>query len=181
MNSILSALRNLRESRPILHLALATIPIAILALSLSIAKAGERRAKQADSAIALRQLELLVAHLEAEKDTKGVELFRNYQAALDAQQASAAIAMNIRLVLQKLREGKTQEVIDSQESRLASDAITLYASYNDATPAVREKISLQSIGYIRDYFAKYPRTNQPPIEKEGLAKAFELFDAKSRK
>jgi len=135
--------------------------------------------KKADTGLALHQLERLVAHLEARKDTKAIELLSDYQHALDGQQASGAISINIRLVLQKLREGRTREVIDWQESQLASDAIMLYGSYNQITPAVQEKLSLEPLGYVRDYFAKYPRTNQTALQKEGLARAFELLDQTS--
>lgn len=134
---------------------------------------------QADTGSALRQLELLVAHLDAKKDNKGIELLTDYQHTLDSQQASGAIAQNIRIILQKLHDGRTQEVIVWQEDRLISDAITLYASYNQLSPAVREKMSLQTIGYVRDYFAKYPRTNLTALQKEGLARAFQLLDEKS--
>ena|SRR6266566_6451206 len=169
----------MKQSRLILSTVLAA-SIGLLAARWSSAQTKTQApSKQADTGIALHQLELLVAHLEAKKDTNAIEQLSDYQHALDGQQASAAIGTNIRLILQKLREGRTQEVIDWQESRLASDAITLYASYNQITPAVREKLSLESLGYVRDYFAKYPRTNQTAVQKEGLAKAFELLDQMS--
>jgi hypothetical protein len=126
--------------------------------------------KQADTGLALHRLDLLVAHLEAKKDTKAIELLTDYQHALDGQQASAAIATNIRLILQKLREGRTQEVIEWQEGRLASDAVTLYASYNQITAATRDKLSLRSLGYVRDYFTKYPARTRPLFRRKGLPK-----------
>jgi len=126
--------------------------------------------KQIDTGLALHQLELLVAHLEAKKDTKAIELLTDYQHALDGQQASAAIATNIRLILQKLREGRTQEVIEWQESRLASDAVTLYASYNQIR--LRPATSKPSVAWVRPgLFTKYPVRTRLLFQKEGLAKA----------
>lgn len=163
-----------------LLLALSVLTIGLLAARWSSAQSKTQGSKpQSDTGIALHQLELLVAHLDAKKDTKGMELLTDYQAALDGQQASAAIALNIRIILQRLHEGRTQEVIAWQEDRLVSDANTLYASYNQLSSTPREKLSLQSIGYVRDYFAKHPRTNQTAIQKEGLAKAFQLLDDES--
>src|SRR4051794_38854415 len=58
----------------------------------SAALKGDGRSVAAhDSGLALHQLELLVAHLEAKQDTKALKLFSDYQHALEGQQASAAI------------------------------------------------------------------------------------------
>jgi hypothetical protein len=163
-------------------LTLSVAGIVILAARISSAQTKSQAPRQQpDTGLALHQLELLVAHLDAKKDTKAIELLTDYQHALDGQQASGAMAINIRIVLQKLQEGHTQEVTAWQEDRLISDAITLYASYSQLSPEVRGALSLRSLGYVRDYFARHPRTNLTSLQKEGLAKALQLFDEVSGK
>lgn len=133
-----------------------------------------------DSAIALRQLEFLVTHLQETKQTNTLRLFINYSDASEAQQNASNVGLNLK-VLMHLREGRTNEAIDMLEMRLTSDVVTCVARYQQLPPKLREKFSLMALHYARDYCRQYQVKSEYPDVNDYREKAFAILDGKASK
>jgi hypothetical protein len=133
-----------------------------------------------DSAIALRQLELLVTHLHETKQTNTLRLFNDYSNALEAQQNANNVAVNLR-ILMGLREGRTNEAIDWLEMRLTSDFVACIARYQELPPNLRDKFRLTILHEARDYFRKYRVNSEYPDVNEYREKALTVLDGKVSK
>ena len=133
----------------------------------------------ANNNLALDQLAAFVTHLQATKQTNTLKLFNDYSNSSLAQQHSADLGV-ITGVLIRLRDGRTNEAINLLESRLDSDAVGLYAAYQELPPELQQKLGLKSLEYARDYCAKFPRKRSPHAD-QALARAFALVDKSSGK
>ena len=120
-----------------------------------------------------------MSHLEATKQTNTLKLFNDYSNSSLAQQHTADLGV-MTAVLLRLRDGRTNEAVKLLETRLDSDAVGLWASYNELPPDLREKVGLKSLEYARDYCAKYPRKRSPESD-QAVARAFALVGKNSEK
>ena len=113
------------------------------------------------------QYNVLVAHLEATGQTNALELFRQYRCAHVADLASSELRETI-LVLQSLRERRTDEAVRLLEQRLSRYAGLMCNSYGCLSATNRERVKLESLEQARDYQAKW---FPAPAWDAGLEKA----------
>jgi hypothetical protein len=84
-------------------------------------------------------------------------------------------------ILQRLRDGRTNEAFELLEGRLSGDVAGFVASYRELPDSLREKVSVKSVEYARDYRAKFPYKHRYPQIDQSVAEAFKSFDeTKSR-
>ena len=129
------------------------------------AVAQSTRASNSAGDVAMQRLERLVADLTARGDTNTLAHVMSLLAAKDTlsqtSDASTAVAL-----LQRLRAGRTNDVIEVLEIRLDGSLTGLAYS-----PQEIGESQIKTLQMARDYRAKYPRK-----QTEGVKKAFELLD-----
>ena len=132
-----------------------------------------------DSYIGLHQLESFVAYLEDTKQTNILQRFNEYSTVTIASQKSADLGVTVA-ILQRLRDGRTNEAFELIEGRLSTDIVGFVASYRELPPSIRAKMSLKPIEYARDYRTKFPFKHRYPSMDEGVASAFKILDEKTK-
>jgi hypothetical protein len=133
-----------------------------------------------DSYIALHQLESFVAYLQDTKQTNTLQRFNEYSTVNIASQNSADLGVTLA-ILQRLRDGRTNEALELLEGRVSTDIVGFVASYRELPASLRAKISLKPLEYARDYRAKFPFKHRYPNVDEGVADAFKILDEKATK
>ena len=122
------------------------------------------------------QLESLVAYLQDTKQTNILNRFYDYSNASIALQRYSDLGMTWA-VLQKLREGRTNEAYALLEGRLDADIIGFVPSYRELPSSAREKSNLVVLERAREYRAKYSFKTRYPESDEYVARAFRALDA----
>ena len=79
-------------------------------------------------------------------------------------------------ILQRLRDGRTNEAYELLEGRLNTDIIGFVASYRQLLASVRDQPGLKVLGQARGYRAKFPFKHRYPSVDEGVADAFKILD-----
>jgi hypothetical protein len=128
-----------------------------------------------DYAFGLRELESFVSHLQDTKQTNTLRRFNDYSNATIVSQQSADLGVTVA-ILQRLRDGRTNEVIELLEGRVSSDIIGMVASYRELPDSIREKVSLKSLEHARDYRTKFPFKHRYASVDEGVADALKILD-----
>ncbi len=128
-----------------------------------------------DSYIALHQLESFVTYLQDTKQTNTLNRFNEYSTVNIASQNSADLGVTLA-ILQRLRDGRTNEAFELLEGRVNTDIVGFVSSYRELPPSIREKMSLKPLEYARDYRAKFPFKHRYPTVDEGVAEALKILD-----
>jgi len=126
---------------------------------------------------ALQQVESFVTHLQNTGQTNTLQRFNDYLNASIAARHYADLGMNLA-ILQRLRDGRTNQVYELLEGRLNSDIIGFVASYRDLPASQREQPGLKVLGLVRDYRAKHPFKFPYPNMNDKVADAFKVLDEK---
>lgn len=128
---------------------------------------------------ALHQLETFVSCLHDSKQTNILKKFDDYSNATMAAREYADLGMNLA-ILQRLRDGRTNQAYELLEGRLDSDIIGFVASYRKLSESAKDQPGLKVLGSARDYRAKHPFKHQYPNVDEGVAEAFQILDEKKK-
>lgn len=120
--------------------------------------------------LVVEQLHALVNHLEATGQTNTLKLFNDYQHAAIAQQRAAEMGMTLR-TLKAMREGRTDEAIQLQESKLDLSISSFAASYQELPSSQRSQLGVQNLRDARWYRSQFQLTNSPFV-----LRAFEMLD-----
>jgi hypothetical protein len=131
----------------------------------------------ANNNLALDQLTLLLANLNETKQTNTLRLFNDYANAMIAQQMHAEMSVKL-LVLNSLRAGLTNQVINLLEEEMTADAVGFVASYRELSASQREKLDLKSLQKVHDYCNKFQVKSGDSTIDEFLTNSFKLLDAK---
>ncbi len=126
---------------------------------------------------AMQQLESFVTYLHDTKQTNILQRFDDYSNASLASQHYADLGVTLA-ILQRLRDGRTNQAYELLEGRLSSDVIGFVASYRELPAPARELPGLKVLGQARDYRAKFPFKHRYPSLDEGVADAFKILDEK---
>ena len=81
-------------------------------------------------------------------------------------------------ILQRLRDGRTNQAYELLEGRLSTDVIGFVGSYRDLPASVRDQPGLKVLGQARDYRAKFPFKERYPSVDERVADGFKILDEK---
>ena len=133
-----------------------------------------------DTYVGLHQLESFVAYLQDTKQTNTLQRFFDYSNVTIASQNSADLGVTVG-ILQRLRDGRTNEALELLEGRLTTDVSGFVASYKELPASLRQKFSLKPVEYARDYRTKFPYKHRYPEMDKGVAEAFTILDQKSAK
>ena len=128
-----------------------------------------------DYAFGLREFEAFVSYLQDTKQTNTLRRFNDYSNATIVSQHSADLGVTVA-ILQRLRDGRTNEAIALLEGRVSTDIISFVASYRELPDSIRQTISLKSLEHARDYRAKFPFKHRYPSVDEGVADALKILD-----
>lgn len=156
--------------------------IGFLAACWCAAQSAPQPSKEAatDSYIAFHQWESFVAYLQDTKQTNTLQRFNEYSTVIIASQNSADLGLTLA-ILQRLRDGRTNEAFELLEGRVNGDIGAFVASYRELPVPLRAKLSLKSIEHARDYRAKFPFKHRYPNVDQGVAEAFKILDEKVTK
>jgi hypothetical protein len=139
-----------------------------------------RAESKTDYNFGLRELESFVSYLQDTGQTNALQRFRNYSNASLVSQKSADLGMNVA-ILQRLRDGRTNEAMALLENKVSGDIVGFVASYRELPASVREKVSLKPLELARDYRARFPFKHRYPNMDEGVVEALKILDAKTAK
>jgi hypothetical protein len=159
-------------------LALAALVVGFFAARWCIAQPSPQPSSKEptiDDYIALHQLESFVSYLQDTKQTNTLQRFNDFVNASDASRNYADLGETLA-VLQRLREGHTNQAYELLEGQVDVDIVGLVASYREMPPKLREQTSLKVLGYARDYRTKFPFKHRYPNVDEGVADAFKILD-----
>jgi hypothetical protein len=128
---------------------------------------------------AMQQLEAFVSHLQDTKQTNTLQRFNDYTTASLASRNYADLGVTLA-ILQRLRDGRTNDAYELLEGRLSTDIIGFVASYRELPASAREQPGLKVLGQARDYRAKFPFKHRYSNVDEGVTDAFKILDAKTK-
>src|SRR5258707_14953285 len=83
-----------------------------------------------DSYIALHQLESFVSYLQDTKQTNTLQRFYDYSNSLIVSEKSADLGVTLA-ILQRLRDGRTNEAFELLEGRVNTDISSFVGSYRE--------------------------------------------------
>jgi hypothetical protein len=126
---------------------------------------------------ALQQLASFVTYLQDTKQTNILQRYHDLSTASFALQHYADLGMTLA-ILQRLRDGRTNQAYELLEGRLDTDLIGFVASYRELPASAREQPGLKVLGWAKDYRAKYPFKHRYPNVNEGVADAFKILEEK---
>jgi hypothetical protein len=126
---------------------------------------------------ALQRLESFVTYLQDSKQTNILQQFNDYMNASLASRHYADLGATLN-ILQRLRDGRTNEAYELLEGQLNTDIIGFVRSYRELPASAREQPGLKVLGQAKDYRAKYPFKHRYPSVDEGVADAFKTLDEK---
>jgi hypothetical protein len=124
---------------------------------------------------ALQQLDSFVTHLQDTKQTNTLQRFNDYMNASLASQHYSDLGVTLA-ILQRLRDGRTNQAYELLEGRLDTDIVGFVRSYRELPVSAREQPGLKALGWTRDYRTKYPFKHRYPEVDEGVADAFKILD-----
>jgi hypothetical protein len=129
---------------------------------------------------ALQQLESFLTYLQDTKQTNILQRFNDYSNASLASRHYADLGVTLA-ILQRLRDGRTNQAYELLEGNLDADIIGFAASYRELPASLRGQTSLKVLGWARDYHAKHPSQHPSQIIDDGVANAFKILDDKTTK
>jgi hypothetical protein len=128
---------------------------------------------------ALKQLESFVSYLQDTKQTNTLQRFDDYSNASLASQHYADLGVTLA-ILQRLRDGRTNQAYELLEGRLNTYIVGFVTSYRQLPASVRDQPGLKVLEQARDYRAKFPFKHRYASVDEGVAQAFKILDEKPR-
>ncbi len=126
---------------------------------------------------ALQQLESFVSYLQDTKQTNTLQRFNDYSNASLASRYYADLGVTLA-ILQRLRDGRTNQACQLLEGNLDADIVGFATSYRELPASLRDQTSLKVFGWVRDYRTKYPSQHRSQIVDDGVANAFKILDDK---
>lgn len=124
---------------------------------------------------AMQQLVSFLSYLKDTGQTNTLQRFNDYMNASLASRHNADLGI-ILSVLQRLRDGRTNEAYGLLEVQLDGNIVGLVASYRNLPASARGPADLKILGEAKDYRAKYPFKHQYPNMDEEMADAFKILD-----
>lgn len=161
----------------------ATLVVGFLALRWCIAQPASppsREGAKFDHAFGLHALESFVLYLQGTKQTNVLNRFSEYSNASLVSRHYADLGVTVA-ILQRLRDGRTNEAIELLEGRVSTGIIGFAASYRELPNASREKINLKLLEFARDYRSKYPFKHRHPNIDEGVTDALRILEKDTSK
>jgi hypothetical protein len=130
---------------------------------------------KADDFGALQQLESFVTHLQNNGQRDNLLRFSDYLNASLASRDCADLGMTLA-VLQRFRDGRTNEAYRILEDRLDTYITGLAGSYRQLPPQLQAQGNLKVLEDAKEYRAKFPfKCNDPALDKR-VSDAFKLLD-----
>jgi|SRR5215469_13311533 len=126
---------------------------------------------------AVQQLESFVSYLQETKQTNTLKRFDDLSNAMVASQNNADLGETL-MILQRLRDGRTNQAYELLEGRLDTDIIGFVASYRQLPMSLRDQPGLKALQLARNYRARFPFKHEYPSVDEGVANAFKILDEK---
>jgi hypothetical protein len=126
---------------------------------------------------ALEQLTSFVSYLQDTKQTNTLQRFNDYSNASLASGHYADLGATLN-ILQRLRDGRTNQAYELLEGQLDVAIIGFVSSYRELPASAREQPGLKVLQQARDYRAKFPFKHRYPNVDEGVADAFKILDGK---
>jgi hypothetical protein len=126
---------------------------------------------------ALQQLESFVTYLQDTKQTNILQRFNNYSNSSLASQQYAELGVTLA-ILQRLRDGRTNQAYQLLEGQLDADIVGFATSYRQLPVSLRDETSLKVLGWARDYRAKNPSSHHSQIVDDAVSGAFKILDEK---
>src|ERR1022692_1285302 len=127
---------------------------------------------------ALEQLESFVTYLQDTKQTNTLQRFNDCLNASNASRSYADLGVTL-VILQRLRDGHTNQAFGLLEGNLDAEITGFAASYRELPASLRDQTSLKVLGWVRDYRAKYPFKHAYQNVDNGVADAFKILDEKT--
>ncbi|MGA2542891.1 MAG: hypothetical protein ABSG78_15180 [Verrucomicrobiota bacterium] len=129
---------------------------------------------------ALQQLASFASYLQDTKQTNTLQRFNDFLSASTASQLGADLGVTLA-ILQRLRDGRTNEAYELLEGRFDTDIIGFVASYRELPASAREQPGLKVLGWARDYRVKFRFKHRYANVDDGVAEAFKILDEKTTK
>jgi len=126
---------------------------------------------------ALDQLASFVSYLQETKQTNTLDRFNTFENASLASREFANLSLTLE-ILQRLRDGRTNQAYELLEGQLASDIVGFVGVYRELPDALRDQRSLRILRAARDYRAQYPFKHRYQDIDERVTKAFKILDEK---
>lgn len=126
---------------------------------------------------ALQQFGSFVTYLQDTKQTNTLNRFNDLENARLVSQKYADMGVTLA-ILQRLRDGRTNQAYELLEGNLDADIIGFAASYRELPDSLRNQTSLKALGWARDYRVKYSSSNHSQIVDDGVADVFKILDNK---
>jgi hypothetical protein len=127
----------------------------------------------------MEQLASFVTYLQDTKQTNTLQRFNDYLNASLASHHYVDLGMNL-IILQRLRDGRTNLAYELLEGRLDSDIVAFVDSYRQLPVSAQAQPGLKMLKQARDYRAKFPFKEKLPIIDEGVENAFKILDEKAK-
>ena len=134
-----------------------------------------RRPLNLQTNLAVEQLQILLADLNATKQTNAIEHLNQYLSAMITTQHSSDAGMTVA-ILERLRSGRTAEAIELLEWQLDGAVTGLGASLAATPRADRPPNAVSNLKSARQYRAKFPRKTGDRTTDEGVERAWSLLD-----
>ena len=128
---------------------------------------------------ALEKLEAFVAHLQDTRQTDTLQRFNDLETASLTSRQFADLGVTLA-ILQRLRDGRTNEAYELLEGRLDTDILGFVRGYRELPSSSQDQRSLKTLERAREYRAKYLFKHRYPNVDEGVAEAFKLLDEKGK-
>jgi hypothetical protein len=129
---------------------------------------------------AMDQLASFVSYLQETGQTNTLERFNRYSNSSLALHQYSDLGVTLA-VLQRLRDGRTDQACRLLEISLDGDIVGFATSYRQLPASLQEQGSLAVLARARDYRAKYPSDTQSQIISNGIADAFKILDQQAAK
>jgi hypothetical protein len=126
---------------------------------------------------AMQQLASFIAYLQATGQTNILHRWHDLTAASLATQHNGDMGTTLA-ILERLRDGRTNQAYELLEGRLDADIICFVASYRELPKSACDQPQLKVLSWARDYRARYPFKPQYPYADDGVADAFKILDEK---
>jgi hypothetical protein len=130
---------------------------------------------------ALEQLASFVSYLQDTKQTNTIQRFNSYSNASLASRHYADLGVTLN-ILQRLRDGRTNQAYELLEGQLDVAIIGFVTSYHELPVAARQQPEqLKMLQQARDYRARFPFKHRYASVDDAVAGAFTVLHEKITK
>jgi hypothetical protein len=126
---------------------------------------------------AMQQLESFMSYLQDTKQTNTIQRFSDYLNTSLTLRHYADLGVNLA-ILQRLRDGRTNQAYELLEGNLDSHISGFATSYRELPASLRKQGSLKVLRLAKEYRAKYPHKSSYQITSDAVTDAFKLLDEK---